>query len=300
MNLHHLELFHYVAKAGGISRACAIIPYGVQQPAVSAQMLKLEADLGVSLFQRKPFRLTPAGERLRVEIAPFFEKRAELGAVLRGEYARSLRLVALGELLKAHMPDLLHELRRRFPGLKARLFERSQKEAIDLLDQGEADLAVTVREASLPSHFASLDLIRLPMVLLLPKSLAGIKKPEAFWTGKESAPLVALPGNEVLTRAFSGELARRGASWPISIEASGVELVANYVAHGMGVGLSVRVPEMKLPRGVVALPLAGFPEIVVAAFWRGELRDPCKTFLDLLSRRADAIIGRNKGQGLSR
>ena len=33
MNVHHLELFYYVAKRGGISG----IPYGIQQPAVVAR-----------------------------------------------------------------------------------------------------------------------------------------------------------------------------------------------------------------------------------------------------------------------
>ena len=294
MNLHHLELFYYVAKAGGISRACAVIPYGVQQPAVSAQILKLEKDLGLSLFQRKPFRLTPAGERLLSEVASFFEKRDGLGALLKGEFSQSLRLVAPGELLKDHMPDLLHELHGRFPRLKARLFERSQREAIELLEQGQADLAVTVRETSLPSHFSSRDLIRLPMVLLAPRTLPKRTCLDDFWSGKAKMPLVSLPGDEVLTKQFFGELSRRGGAWPVSIEASGIDLVANYVAHGMGIGLSVRVPEGKLPPGVKIVPLDGFPDIVVAAFWRGELADPCSTFLELLTARAESIIRRNR------
>ena len=52
MNVHHLELFYYVAKHGGISAAVRKIPYGIQQPAISGQMTKLEQDLGVRLFER--------------------------------------------------------------------------------------------------------------------------------------------------------------------------------------------------------------------------------------------------------
>ena len=46
MNVHHLELFYYVARHGGISEACRKIPYGVQQPAVSTQVGRLENDIG--------------------------------------------------------------------------------------------------------------------------------------------------------------------------------------------------------------------------------------------------------------
>ena len=73
MNVHHLELFYYVAKHGGISAAVRAIPYGIQQPAVSGQMRQLEDGVGAKLFERSPFRLTPAGEQLFAHIQPFFE-----------------------------------------------------------------------------------------------------------------------------------------------------------------------------------------------------------------------------------
>ena len=36
MNVHHLELFYHVAKYGGVSAAARHMPYGIQQPAISA------------------------------------------------------------------------------------------------------------------------------------------------------------------------------------------------------------------------------------------------------------------------
>ena len=73
MNIHHLELFYYVARHGGISEAVRNMPYGLQQPAMSAQVIQLEEFLGLPLFQRRPFALTPAGEELYAFIQPFFE-----------------------------------------------------------------------------------------------------------------------------------------------------------------------------------------------------------------------------------
>src|SRR5712672_1311138 len=64
MNIHHLELFYYVARHGGISEAVRNIPYGIQQPAMSGQVIQLEEFLGVTLFHRRPFALTPPGEDL--------------------------------------------------------------------------------------------------------------------------------------------------------------------------------------------------------------------------------------------
>jgi DNA-binding transcriptional LysR family regulator len=42
VNIHHLELFYYVAGHGGISEAVRHMPYGIQQPAVSDQVIQLE------------------------------------------------------------------------------------------------------------------------------------------------------------------------------------------------------------------------------------------------------------------
>jgi len=63
VNIHHLELFYYVAKHGGIMEAVRKIPYGIQQPAVSLQIIQLERSLGTKLFQRRPFALTGEGRR---------------------------------------------------------------------------------------------------------------------------------------------------------------------------------------------------------------------------------------------
>jgi DNA-binding transcriptional LysR family regulator len=37
------------------------MPYGIQQPAVSGQSLQLESDLGLKLFNRRPFELSRRG-----------------------------------------------------------------------------------------------------------------------------------------------------------------------------------------------------------------------------------------------
>ena len=108
MNVHHLELFYFVARHGGIMPAVRNIPYGIQQPAVSAQVAQLEEFLGATLFQRRPFALTPAGEKLYDFISPFFSK---LDAVAVQWSISQFRSGRLGEKLTAEC-RLLHGGRR--------------------------------------------------------------------------------------------------------------------------------------------------------------------------------------------
>lgn len=103
LNIHHLELFYHVARAGGISRAVKRIPCGIQQPAVSGQIAALEREVGVRLFERSPFKLTPAGVDLFGFVEPFFGGLAGMEAKLRERSAPVLR-VGAAELAAALPP----------------------------------------------------------------------------------------------------------------------------------------------------------------------------------------------------
>src|SRR5437868_5282050 len=133
MNVHHLELFYYVARHGGIMQAVRNIPYGIQQPAISSQMANLEEFLGVTLFQRRPFALTAEGERLFQFIQPFFSNLDKITGELQGGQAHLVRIGASTIVLREHLPELFHAVRRKFPTLKIFLREGSPAQLEDLL-----------------------------------------------------------------------------------------------------------------------------------------------------------------------
>lgn len=272
MNVHHLELFYYVARYEGIVAACRQMPYGVQQPAVSSQMARLEADLGTALFERRPFRLTPAGRALYDFISPFFGRLGEIGDVIRGKVARVVRLAGLTEVMRGHVPVLLAGLRRQFSGLKVTLQEIDQRGAERLIAQGEADLAITVLESRLPAGFRSVTLARFPLCLLVPAGDTHRRAAELIKAGAAGRyPLISLPPHEMLPRLFQKELSRRGIVWRTELETSSQDLVSIYVRNGLGAGLSVRTPALEKDPSLKVLPLGGFPTLPIGAFWRGKL-----------------------------
>ncbi len=93
MNIHHLELFYYVARHGGIVPAVRNMPYGIQQPAVSGQIARLEESLGTKLFNRRPFALLPSGMELYEFIRPFFDEIDHVGEAIRGGSAHQLTVI---------------------------------------------------------------------------------------------------------------------------------------------------------------------------------------------------------------
>jgi DNA-binding transcriptional LysR family regulator len=290
MNIHHLELFYYVAKHGGIMEAVRNIPYGIQQPAVSGQVAQLEEYLGVTLFQRRPFELTPAGQKLYRFIEPFFANLDGVAAELQGGRTRSIRIGASTVVLRDHLPELFKTVRKRYPALKVILRQGYQAELETMVQKDEVDLAISVMEKQIAPGIKSADLLEVPLVLLVPKDSA-VKDAEELWKrDKIEEPLICLPGTEAIVRHFQQGLAKLGVDWFPGIEASSLDLIEAYVANGFGFGVTVHVPQGKGSPEVRALPLKGFEPIRLGMFWRGKPSALLQVFLDEARLRAKRMM----------
>jgi DNA-binding transcriptional LysR family regulator len=286
MNIHHLELFYYVARHGGITEAVRNIPYGIQQPAVSGQVAQLEEYLGVTLFQRRPFALTPAGEKLYHFVQPFFANLDLIASELQGGKARQIRIGATTIVLREHLPEVFQNVRKRFPNLKIALREGYPAEFESLLLKEELDLAVTAIEKKPAAGIHSVALVELPLMLLVEKNSRVTAADQLWQRDKIEEPLLCLPAAEVVSKNFQQGLARLGVDWFPSIEVSSLDLIETYVASGFGIGVSVQVPKAKLSPYVRVVPLPDFTPVVLGAMWRGKTSALLQAFLDEMQLRA--------------
>jgi DNA-binding transcriptional LysR family regulator len=286
MNVHHLELFYYVARHGGISEAVRNIPYGIQQPAISGQILQLEDHLGVTLFTRRRFTLTPAGQELYEFIKPFFSRIDEVAEKVSGGATQLVRMAASSIVLKDHLPNLLRNVRKKFPRLKLVLHSGLQSDVMTALERHEIDLAVTVVEGKLPADVRGERLLELPLILLV-QNKSRVRSASELWTrDRIEEGLVGLPPREALSKQFQAGLARLGVEWPVSIEVNSLDLIETYVAGGFGFGISVAAPGRKSAPSLRALPLPEFPALVLGISWRGKLSALHREVVDECARRA--------------
>jgi len=294
MNVHHLELFYHVAKHGGISEAARNMPYGIQQPAVSGQILQLEEHLGLKLFQRRPFALTPAGRELLAFIEPFFSNVKEAGARLRGETAQRLRLAAPATILRDHLPNLLEQLRRTFPQLRLTLRDANQAAAESLLRKQEVDLAITELEGRPSSGIRCCELLSLPLHLLVPQT-HPVRSPAELWKKKEIAdPLICMPAGEAITKLFRLGLRKLSINWPTTVEVSSLDLIPGYVRAGFGIAISVLAPGEPSPVKIRQMPLTNFRPLVIAALWQGKLPPVADAFLQQVKAHARHLKTRGR------
>lgn len=286
MNSHHLELFYHVALHGGISAGARKMPYGIQQPAVSGQLLKLEKDLGLRLFQRRPFALTAAGRELFEFVEPFFGHLRDIPRRLHAREDARLRLAAPATILRAHLPELLREHKRRFPEACLQLHDANQACAETMLQKHEIDLALTEFEGKPAPGLNSAVLFKLPLILLLPRK-SKIKTATELWkNGTPSATLISLPLEEVMAKQFHARLRQLGVNWPIGVQVSSLDPIAIYVTLGFGIGLALEVPGAKIPASLRTLPLPQFPPLVIGALWQKSLSKANSAFLEEIKKRA--------------
>lgn len=289
MNIHHLELFYYVARHGGISEAVRKMPYGIQQPAVSAQILQLEAHLGVSLFQRRPFCLTPAGDKLYRFIQPFFQNIDNVAEEIRGGALDLVRIGASDIILRNHLPEMIQRIRNQFPSTKLILRSGYQPDLLDWMRKQELDLALTLLDRNVPTGFQTLRILQLPLVLMVNRK-RKIKSPEEIWAQRRvSEPLLCLPPNELICRCFQEGLRRLGVEWKPTMELSSLELIQAYVENDYGFGLGLELPGQKFSRLLKVFPLSDFPQVDFGMIWQGEPTPFITALIQEAQRRAHIL-----------
>jgi DNA-binding transcriptional LysR family regulator len=122
-SIAQLRSFVAVAEAGNISRAAKGL--FVAQPALSLQIKRLEADLGVPLFARLPHgvELTPEGEQLldaATDTLRAVDHLVDRAAALREEAGTELSVGLMAHGAGDLTPGILRRLRERHPTVKLR------------------------------------------------------------------------------------------------------------------------------------------------------------------------------------
>src|SRR5436190_1820318 len=288
MNIHHLELFYYVAKHGGIAAAVRNMPYGIQQPAVSGQIAKLEEALGAKLFNRRPFSLLPAGVELFKFIKPFFDDIEKVAGRIRGA-SQQLRIAAPSIVLHDYVPELLRRIRRRFPIFRLELHEAARADAERLLQAGEVDVAITVIDSKRRPEVHSRPLLELPLTLLV-NSKHHPRVAKQLWNrDKIEETLITFPRGDTVQTHFQLGLDRFGVEWFSGIEVNSTRLIEHYLVNGYGIGATIATPGFKPPPGLRVIPLPGFPSVVVGAAWAGKLSRIAQQFLADVEIEASAV-----------
>ena len=256
MELRQLAYFEAVAACGGFSRAAQQLR--IAQPAVSAQVRRLEAELGTPLLERTTRRvaLTHAGElflaRVRTVLGQLDEARADLAelAEVRRGHVRIGATLVLGSL---DLPRSLARFRRRYPGVTLALRAGLIADLLGELGAGAIDIVLGPLHPELLHGLLAQPLVEERIVLVTPPGRpapgpapgpgpAALGTPAALAALAALAdfagePFVCLPAGSGLHAILVAAATAAGFTPRIELETHSPASIRELVAAGLGVAL---------------------------------------------------------------
>jgi DNA-binding transcriptional LysR family regulator len=258
VELRQLEYFVAVARHGQFTRAADAL--WVTQSALSQQIRRLEAELGVALLRRTPrgAEPTPAGEDLLVhaeaalaELARAREAIDRHAGVTRGRVR-----VAATTVDAPRLPEALAVFHREHPGLQVALRHAPAAEVVALVAAGSADVGVAGLYGDPPAGLVAEALADEPMYAMLPEDDARAGRPVELAALAERPFILAEPGSG-LREAIVAACQRAGFS-PIPLFEISDPLTVRHLVHaGLGVGVAPAAWFESPGPAVAASPLAG-------------------------------------------
>jgi LysR family transcriptional activator of glutamate synthase operon len=271
---------------GHVTEAAAAL--GTSQPTLSRALARLEAELGVRIFERVPSGIepTPDGtlviDAARDLVARHDQLRASIANRLDPDTG-TVRLAFLDSMATTLVPRLLRAFHAHAPGVRVEL---SQEPAHDIrrdLDRGAVELGLTMERSD--------DLGWLPVQR---EKLVAIVPPTHRLRARRRVDLAELADEELVTTPpgyghsalVQGLLVEAGISPRISFESADLATIEGLVAAGLGVAV---VPEAFAGQsGSVGLGLSSpGASRTIGLTWRTErpLAPPAERFLDFVRRR---------------
>jgi LysR family hydrogen peroxide-inducible transcriptional activator len=179
MDVQQLRYFSAVARTGSFTKAAA--QEQVSQPALSQQIHRLEAELGLPLFERlgRSVRLTENGQVLLPRVLAMLQElgaaKAEMESLLDGTQGE-LRIGCIPTIMPFYLAPRLPEFAARHPGVSLRLVEDTTARLIEKLQSGDLDLAVLALPVASPDLVCS-ELFREELMLALASGHAMAEAP---------------------------------------------------------------------------------------------------------------------------
>jgi len=274
MELYQLRHFLAVAETASFTKGAERT--AVSQPALSASVAKLEAELGVKLFERDKRRvvITHAGKRLVETAKTVVQTCNKAKSELKDFHAdQGLRLGVINTLPMRRVVLLLEQFNYNFPDISVHVQDAPKEEIEALLNEGQVDVALTVNSSSKTPNSAvkSRALYSEQYMLMVPsKHRLGVRRSVKL-AEIDNEPFVARSHCEG-RHDFSNILGEKGIHLGIVFRTNQDGRALAFVAAGLGIAY---LPGKFDSPGITAVPIADFHcERTISVCWRAQAQAP--------------------------
>ncbi|MGE4239314.1 LysR substrate-binding domain-containing protein [Ramlibacter sp.] len=263
---HRLRHFVVLVEERHYGRAAERL--GMDQPALSRSIVRLEQALGAQLLVRsaRSIALTPAGEIFEKEARTLIAQAQLSGSVVRrvqnGEVG-NLRIGFTPVAMFWALPEAVRKLRVQYPDIRILMQEAQSYEHVERLREGTLDVAFVNGDVLKAGEFRTLVLERARVLAAVPASWPAARAKRLRLIDLAPLPFIIVPNDTSPTTHQATLSACRAAGFvPTIVPGDNTEVLSRLgmVASGFGVMLTSEYTRALPVEGVAYVPVVDLPE----------------------------------------
>lgn len=250
-----LRYFMAVGRLGSIRKAADVL--NVSASAIDRQILNVEADLGMPLFERLPtgLRLTAAGEIMMAAGSRWQKNLSDVRAQiedLRGLKRGHVDIAVIDAMTKGYLPGIIQSLQSRYPGITigVRVLENDKVRAAIM--SGEVDFGIFFE----PQSYRGITVrafVEVVLGLLTPAGHPfGLQK-EARFSAVSGAALIVPAEPLAVSQQIAVLEGITGVVLDRTVTSDNIQMVVSLVLQGVGIGILTSIDVVtEVKRGLLS------------------------------------------------
>ena len=238
MDVKLLEAFKAVMENRSLTRAAAVLR--VIQPAVSAQIARLEALVGFDLFERTRGRLkpTPEGRQFYTEAMQalgMIDRLEQVSASIRGGRAGSIVVASYPVASISILPELVARFGATHPDAFVRMINRTSEEVRSIFEATAVDIGMAMIPIDIPGIEVRKYVV--PSVAIVPENHPAAAKSVITPADFSDLPFVSISQSRLIGHQFRGAFIESGVKFRMVAECEYYSSICHMVARGFGVSV---------------------------------------------------------------
>lgn len=239
LTFKQVEAFLALAQTLSFSRAAEMIH--LSQPALSANIQRLEETIGARLFDRdtRTVTLTAAGKEF-ADIATGLKNHAEKGLAHMRDFAVGKRghlNIAVAPLVAASsLPHVLVNYRNAHPNIKLRIYDELSNICAEMVRSGMAEVAI-MPERSQDSDLTQQVLFRDPLIVLCAPDHPLAKSGGVQWSDIIACDLIVRGSDSSVRQLVEAHYLKHGVMLQPAYEVNHIGTSLSMIAAGLGIGV---------------------------------------------------------------
>lgn len=298
VSLRQVEIFLAVAQTLSFSQAARLCH--LSQPALSANVKRLEEAVGARLFDRhtRKVSLTPLGTEF-LAIANAMKDSVELSLARLADLVAGKRgrlvLAAAPSMAASFAPGLIAAHASRHPDIEIELHDELSDVCLAMVRSGAADVALAPYKPN-AADLEQRELFRDPLVMICSAQHPLAAKTSVRWRDVQAYAQVVVNRSSSVRQLVDAQYARHGLKLRPAFEVAQVGTMLGLIAAGLGIG---ELPQSLLHNvdlsGLAARRISSQAayRTICAVTLRGRSHPAALApFLELCRAQADAWSGR--------